>query len=211
MTSLAIILVLAASILHVVRDFLTKKSEDKQIFIWWTVVVSLIFVFPFVIYLLIRDGFPDSRVVWIAVGMSFVHFSYWVFYTKAYDNGDLSQVYPIIRSAPALVLIFAVIFLNEVVSALGVIGILLVTLGVCFINLNGFKLKNFFQFDFRQKYLRFSLVALLSTVVIVLVDKVGVSYINPIIYAFLIAFLGSIIFGIPFYKLVRHEDVHIAH
>lgn len=210
MTSLAIILVIGSAILHVARDFLTKSSKDRQIFIWWTIVISLMFTLPVIIYLLVKDGLPNLTGVSIAAGMSLIHFLYWYLYSKAYDHGDLSQVYPIIRSAPAFVLIFAVIFLNEKVSFLGVLGILLVTFGVYFINLNGFRVKTllqFFSFDFRQKYVKFAFLALIMTIFIVLIDKVGVSYINPIIYGFIVALIGSIFFGLYIFHVKSRSEI----
>lgn len=186
MTSLAIILVLASSFLHVLRDFLTKRSEDKQIFIFWVTLVSLMYIFPIVAWLVWKDGLPGLTGVFIAMGVSAVHLFYWIFYTKAYDSGDLSYVYPIVRSSPALVLVFAVIFLGEKVSVMGVFGIILITLGIIFINLKIGRMKKVDpEKILSNKHVRFAFLALTTSVGYTLIDKVGVSYLNPLIYVFI--------------------------
>ncbi|MEK7672589.1 MAG: DMT family transporter [Patescibacteria group bacterium] len=200
MTSLAIILVIASALLHVARDFLTKSSKDKQIFIWWTTVISLVYMLPVMAYSWAKYGTGEVKGLWIALGISVVHFLYWISYTKAYDGGDLSQVYPIIRSSPALVLVFAVLFLNEKVSALGVAGILLITLGVCFINFGGVKNSD-------SKHIKFAFFALICTTIYTLVDKIGIGYVDPVTYSFLVAASASILFGIYIFKVKNRSEI----
>jgi uncharacterized membrane protein len=213
LSTLAISLVLLSTILHATRDFLTKRSEDKQIFIWWCTVLSLILTFPVFVYLLITGSQLSLAGVLIALGVSIVHFFYWLFYSKAYDAGDLSEVYPIIRSAPALVLLLAVVFLNEKVSTFGVMGILLVSAGVYGINLKGFSpkalLKPVTSFP-KNRQVQFAFLALITVAIYSIVDKIGVSYLHPIIYAFILAFSTTILFGIYLFKTKNHTAIKNA-
>ena len=56
---------------------------------------------------------------------------YFLFLSRGYAQGDLSVVYPISRGmGPALVPISGVLVLNESVSALAVVGIVVVVLGI---------------------------------------------------------------------------------
>ena len=69
---------------------------------WW----GLLFTPLFLIY------FPAvsmaSMLVWgFILASGLLHFVYWVLLTKALETGDLSLVYPIMRSSPALVLLFS--------------------------------------------------------------------------------------------------------
>lgn len=210
MTSVAIVLVVISAVLHVIRDFLTKKSADKQIYVWWISLISTIFVFPVVIYLLVTDGWPDTIGVLIAFGVSFVHFFYWLAYTKAYEGGDLSHVYPIIRSAPALILIFAVIFLNEKVTHTGVTGILLITFGIYLINLKTFDKKGFLEPAkslLKERYTQFAFLALIGVTAYSLIDKVGVNYVHPLIYAIIIGITTSILFGIYIFSKKPRDKI----
>ena len=187
MTSLAIILVLGSALTHSIRDSFTKNSKDKQVFVWWLAVVSFILFAPIAIITITRETVSLEAVAF-SFGMSFVHFLYWIFYSKAYEHGDLSHVYPIIRSSPAFVLIAAIIFLNENVSITGVIGILLTTLGLYTINLKKISPKALLEplQSSKDHHVRFAFLALAMVVAYSTLDKVGVSLVHPFIYVFLL-------------------------
>jgi uncharacterized membrane protein len=92
-------------------------------------------VFEFILYLplsiyLWATGEVHSGGWGIVIVSGIVHFAYWIFLMSSYTYGDLSVVYPIARSAPVLVTLFAVLFLHEQLSTMGIIGILAVTGGV---------------------------------------------------------------------------------
>ena len=135
MSALAIILVLLSALFHALRSLFTKESGDKQIFLWLYSIVALLFFSPLFMYFLFRVGITNPAAYAWCAGSGFIHFLYWLFLTQAYKEGDLSHVYPIMRSSPALVLVIAVLFLGEQVSFKGVAGILLVAVGVYIINL----------------------------------------------------------------------------
>ena len=59
----------------------------------------------------------------VATGLS------WIFYFKALQIGKVSQVAPIDKLSVAIAIILSVIFLNEQISTLGIIGVLLIISG----------------------------------------------------------------------------------
>lgn len=59
----------------------------------------------------------------VATGLS------WIFYFKALQMGKVSQVAPVDKLSVAIAIILSVIFLNEKISALGIIGVLLIISG----------------------------------------------------------------------------------
>ena len=129
MSAFVIVLVLISSFIHAVRDLINKKSGDKLAFFWLYDLCAIIIYFPLFLYFLIKE-FPTNPIgLYIAMGAGIIHCFYWIFLAKSLETGDLSHVYPIARAAPALVLILSVVILQEQVSFLGVVGILLVTLG----------------------------------------------------------------------------------
>lgn len=206
MTTFAILLVVVSAILHAIRDFLTKKSGDKQLFVWWFSVVSMGFTLPIIIYLIATEGLPNATGVIIALSMGTVHFLYWLFYSKAYEKGDLSHVYPIMRSAPALVLIFATIFLHEKTSTIGIIGIITITFGVYIINLKGFHPRALLEpmiAVFHERHVQFAFLTMITVAVYSIIDKIGVTYINPFMYGFLICLSASTFFSIYLFKTKR--------
>lgn len=59
----------------------------------------------------------------IATGLS------WIFYFKALETGKVSQVAPIDKLSVAIAVILAVVFLNEKITTMGIIGVLLILSG----------------------------------------------------------------------------------
>jgi uncharacterized membrane protein len=155
--------------------------------VWWYEVFGLAFFTPVVLFVLFQENAPISISPPIILISGLVHFIYWYFLSKALAKGDLSLVYPIMRSSPVLVLIFSVIFLQETVSLTGVAGILLVALGVYTINMERLALTEItgpLRALFTDRATQFAFLTLFSVAVYSLVDKVAVERINPVIFAY---------------------------
>jgi uncharacterized membrane protein len=193
MSSIAIGLVLLSALFHALRSLFTKESGDKQIFLWLYSLFALLFFTPLFIYFLYRVGMTKPAAYAWCAGSGFIHFLYWLFLTSAYKEGDLSHVYPIMRSSPALVLMIAVLLLGEQVSAQGVTGILLVAAGVYIINMkqiSGAELLAPVKSIAHDRSTQFAFLTLISVAFYSIVDKMAVRYIHPILFAFLHLFFG---------------------
>jgi len=193
MSTIAIGLVLLSALLHALRSLFTKESGDKQIFLWLYSIFALLFFSPLFFYFLYRVGINDPTAYAWCAGSGFIHFLYWLFLTSAYKEGDLSHVYPIMRSSPALVLVIAVLFLGEQVSAQGVAGILLVAVGVYIINMkqiSGEELLAPVRAIAHDRSTQFAFLTLISVAFYSIADKMAVTYIHPILFAFLHLFFG---------------------
>ena len=197
MSTVAIGLVLLSALFHALRSLFTKESGDKEIFLWLYSLIALLFFLPPFIYFLLKAGINSPAAYAWSVGSGFIHFLYWLFLTGAYKEGDLSHVYPIMRSSPALVLIFAILFLGEQVSIQGVTGILLVAAGVYIINMkniSGEELLAPVKSITHDRSTRFAFLTLISVALYSIVDKVAVNHIHPILFAFF-----HLLFGMCFY------------
>ena len=174
--------------MHALRNFLTKTARDKQVFVWWYELLGLLFFAPVFVYGLRRYAF-DLEGIWpIAMLSGLLHFLYWVWLARSLETGDLSRVYPISRSAPALVLVVAVLFMGEQVSLPGAAGVLLAALGVYTISLNRLTpaalarpLRNFRNDDAT----RYAFLTLLAVAGYSLVDKQAVARFHPVAFAFI--------------------------
>jgi len=201
MTPLAIALIISSAAIHAMRELLTKKAADKQVFIWWYKSFSLLFFLPPFIYFIHKGGIPTSTGILIGAISGFIHFIYWLFLSKSYEyGGDLSRVYPIMRSSPALVLLISILFLKEDVSVLGVIGILTVTVGVYLVNLKKISLNELItpiKAVFTEKPTRFAFLTLLGVVAYSTADKIGVSHVHPLIFLWIFT-LFSLLFFTPY-------------
>ncbi len=205
MPTLAIVLVLTAALFHTLRDFTTKQTSDKLLFVWWISLISQCMLAPISLYFLFTTQ-PSWGALGFAAAMGLVHSSYWMFYAKAYEKGDISHVYPIIHSAPAFVLIFGVLFLAEDPSWNGVLGILLTTCGLYFINLKKVSFKTLlepFAAIFREEHVQFAFLALIMVVATNLLDKRAVTELHPMVYVFFMSISGLTCFTFFIRKKVR--------
>lgn len=197
MSLLAIVLILASAFFSPLRDLCTKQSKDKPLFVWWMAVCAIVITFPFAAYFLFTQP-PTLRDFGFIAAVSFVHVAFWFFNAKAYEGGDISHVYPIIRSSPALVLLLAIVFLEEKVSMLGVAGIGLTTLGLYIINLKKISLKGILE-PIRSirtdVHTQWAILALISVGIFYILDKVGVENIHPMNYAILTNIFGWFIYS----------------
>jgi drug/metabolite transporter (DMT)-like permease len=123
----ALALLLAAAALHMGWNFLVKRAGEKQVFTWLAVVVGPLCFAPFVL----RDmTFPPE--IWpYLIASALVELVYYLALTYAYGKNDFSLVYPLARgAAPALIALWAVLFLGEKLTRLGILGLALLVFGL---------------------------------------------------------------------------------
>lgn len=127
MPLIALALVLIAAALHAGWNLLVKRAKEKQIFTWWALVVGTICFAPL---LVIVPPLPIS--IWPYVASSAIlEAVYFIALTRAYEKGDFSLIYPMARgTAPALLAIWAVLFLGERPHLAGFAGLALLVLGL---------------------------------------------------------------------------------
>ncbi|QJD87995.1 EamA family transporter [Cohnella herbarum] len=131
MFNLAVGLVILSGLAHSVWNLFTKKSINKNVFLWFCQWAAILIFLPFVLVELPTIG-QVPFVGWLLLAASMIlHGVYILLLAKSYTIGDLSQVFPIIRgTSPLLVPIFGVLLLNESLSLLGWIGIVCIVSGI---------------------------------------------------------------------------------
>jgi drug/metabolite transporter (DMT)-like permease len=130
MPVLAVVLLLISASLHAVWNLLLKSSQEKYTAMGWQVIISGVFAF----FLLLFTGFPP-RSMWLfallSMGLEAVYF---ILLSNAYSDHDFSLVYPIARgTAPAFLMLWSVLFLDEQLTVGGVLGVSLIVLGMVII------------------------------------------------------------------------------
>jgi drug/metabolite transporter (DMT)-like permease len=197
MSTVAIILVILSAAMHAGRNFLTKKATDKQAFVWWYEVVGLLLFTPLFLNYFSAASLSSIPVWSFIFASGLLHFVYWVLLTKALETGDLSLVYPIMRSSPALVLLFSIFLLNEAVTPRGVAGILLVALGSYSINMKRLSLDELarpFRALSHDRAIQFAFLTLVSVASYSIVDKAAVGYIHPVVFAYVYPWFSMLLF-----------------
>jgi drug/metabolite transporter (DMT)-like permease len=123
----AIILLFLSASMHAVWNFLLKSADEKYIAMGWQVILSGVFAFGCI---LITGLPPRSMWGWAVLSM-FLEAVYFILLCIAYSDHDFSLVYPIARGgAPALLVLWAAIFLREKLTAGGYLGLAMITGGM---------------------------------------------------------------------------------
>jgi|TARA_B110000116_G_C16784697_1_gene560245 uncharacterized membrane protein len=184
-----IITVLISTFIHALWNFFIKKSkfpyENLQLLALFSGLLSI----PFGLYFIIFEGFSKLG-FFLSLTSGFIHIFYFYFLGKAYQNGDLSYVYPVSRgTAVALVPIVGIFYIKDPVDSFAIFGIGIVLLGILILGNNTFKSIK----KTELKFLALPFFIGLSISFYTIVDYFAVSLINPIFVFSFSSFIGGFI------------------
>jgi drug/metabolite transporter (DMT)-like permease len=182
MTLLSLALLVVAATLHALSNALIKLSRDKLAFTWWMLTASAIIGLPLIFFV----GQPQPIGWGLILASGLIEAVYFITLTRAYALGDLSQVYPVARgSAPLFVLLWALLFLDERPTPIGVGGIFIVVTGLYLVNLPSIADWKQPLLGFRSSAARWALLTGLFISSYSAIDKVGMRYVDPLPYLYL--------------------------
>ncbi|MFQ6099099.1 MAG: EamA family transporter [Armatimonadota bacterium] len=206
MAPLPLSLVIVAAVMHAAWNLLLKRSGDKASFAWvglW----SCVAIYAPVFFVTadraeFRAGFPFAAASGALQGL------YLLLMCIAFTEGDLSVVYPLSRAvAAALIALLGVPLFDEELTHLGVLGIVLVSVGLLGLHVRSGRMRDW-RGAVRLFLSRPSQVAVLAGLVITayhLVDKAGVGRLSPVPYIF-ICFLFDALFLTGFIVATRRSE-----
>jgi len=135
MTGRELGMVLVSALLHAAWNTAAKRNDRPTAF------MGLLTGFTLVATLLALPWIPAApftgELLPLVLASCALHGLSFYVLSRAYEAGDLSLVYPISRSTPAVVPLFAVLLLGERLSALGVAAILLTVAGMWLVHTGG--------------------------------------------------------------------------
>lgn len=135
MTQRELGLVLLSAVLHAAWNVAAKRNGQPAAFVCLLIAITGV-VAVALLPLVPAAAWNGSVVLWLALG-SVLHGLSFIALARAYERADLSIVYPISRSTPALVPLFAVPWLGERLSLMGVFGIALTLIGMWLVQTGG--------------------------------------------------------------------------
>lgn len=184
MTLATLALLVCAAVLHSIAHVALKSGTNKLAFTWWQMLVSLVLYSP--VLLTAKWNWP--LLMWlIIVASALAEAAYFYATSRAYTLGDLSVTYPLARgSAPLFIVLWAMLFLGERPSAMGYLGILTIAAGLFLVNLPGWRDITRPLHGLTQPAARWALAAGLFIGVYSTLDKVGVRFISPLLYIYII-------------------------
>ena len=134
---LATVLALVAAVLHASWNISVKQSGDKRIALWGQFAIGGALSGVVILAWTIISGAPSIAWGWAAVSGA-THVPYVLLLSRAYDRGDFSMSYPIVRGGGALAAALGgVLILDDTISYLSAFGILLVVAGLLVLATSG--------------------------------------------------------------------------
>jgi drug/metabolite transporter (DMT)-like permease len=183
-TPITLAILVCAAVLHSSAHVALKGGKDKLAFAWWQLLVILVFYSP----VLLTAKWGWSPAVWLIVIVSgLVEAAYFYTTSRAYTLGDLSVTYPLARgSAPLFITLWAILFLRERPSGWGYLGIITIALGLFLVNLPSLADITRPLRALAHPAARWALVTGLCIGTYSAIDKVGIKFISPLLYIYLV-------------------------
>jgi uncharacterized membrane protein len=160
-------------------------------------VLATIVNIPFLFFLSPEQIFVTKAWPFI-LATGIIHAVYFFALAKAYEYGDISVVYPISRgSGIAGTAIIAYLLLQEKISSVGTVGILLISLGTLLLGLTNIR---------QKRGIFFSLLVAVMIIGYSIVDKLGVGIMHPLGYIFGLVLLTTI-FLAPYILINKQQEL----
>jgi len=192
-TGAALALVLSAAVIHATWNAMAKGARDPMAMLWWAGILSSLVLAPPSLYVLGRDGFPPRALPFVAATVV-LHSMYFFALGRAYQTGDFSLVYPMARGmGVAIVPMGAYYFFDERLSRIGILGIALIGAGILALH---WRRGAWSETALFKPGTGWAVATGLCIASYSLVDKVGVSHINPLPYLW-VMMLGSCVSLLP--------------
>lgn len=126
----AIVLLLISGSLHAVWNLLVKKSPDKFIIIWLSLLIGSLCFAPFLLVSQPPTSLPPG-ILLRAVLSAIFGAAYFLVLARSYEQADFSLVYPLARgTAPVLLAAWSILFAGEAVSGTGIFGLAILIFGL---------------------------------------------------------------------------------
>ncbi len=136
MPILAIFLVLLSCFGHAAWNLLAKRCPDPVAALWRALLLSVVLLTPFSLTFLLSAAGDWPEQVWYCLLISSISQALYAYALgRAYRSGDLSLAYPIARSAPLFVALWALVWLGEPIDTAGGMGIVTVVAGAVLLSL----------------------------------------------------------------------------
>lgn len=207
METFAVVLVLFSAVLHALREYLTKKSLNKQVFSWSYRLTGLVLLLPIFLYYGGVKAIITNGVVILASGIA--HALYYYTLAEAYKKGDLSLVYPIARSAPIFVLLWSTLIWHDPMTATGILGVIVVVFGSYLLQLKKLSwhhLTKPFIAATHNPAIRLAWLTAMLVAAYSLVDDRGMKYVDPLSFFYLFSIFSFLIYT-PYIFLQHRQDI----
>lgn len=111
--------------MHVAWNLLARHVDRRANYLWWGILAHLVLLGPYAIWRLIADAQWNQTLVIALATTSLANTLYFLVLRRAYHHAPVALVYPLARSSPLLIAVWAWIFFGNDLSwqEVGAIGI----------------------------------------------------------------------------------------
>jgi drug/metabolite transporter (DMT)-like permease len=178
MSSIAILLVSVSSVIHALWNLAGKRQNPSAAFFLISASCAALVTLPLLwIYRLVLGEIP--ALVWLFLAATGVfQAAYYIGLAGAYQGGEISVAYPLVRSLPVLLIALTSLALGKSFSLLGSVGILAVAGGCLLIPLPD--LRTFHWRYYLSSSLGLVLLAVLGTTGYTLIDNQALSILRSL-------------------------------
>lgn len=185
------LLVISLSVLmHVTWNLLARHVEARCNYLWWGLLAHLVILGPWALWRLAVDSQWNNKLVLAMLITSLANMIYFLALRKAYHYAPVALVYPIARSSPILIALWAFMIFDESPSIVAMLGIGISVIGLWILASSA---KNGELFH----ALLWAALAAFATSVYSLSDKVAIQYLTSfgaqlgfITVGYAVSFLG---------------------
>ena len=145
MTSAAIVLILFSAVLHAGWNLISKSGKPSSLFFLIINVSTILLWMPFLFANLAGIILIPLKFWYLLLATGFFQTLYYSGLAQAYHHGDISLVYPLIRSIPVVLvpLVCHILNIGEALSDMALFGMLLIGIGCILIPVKSFKTWHF--------------------------------------------------------------------
>jgi len=213
----ALFLITLSALFHMGWNFGVKNSQHKQVYIWWMFATTFLIFLPITLWLKSEWKALPLESILACLGAGFMYSFYQVCTSKAYQTGDLSLVYPLSNLTPLFVPLWAIWFLDERLSLLGIVGILLTTIGAGLFQFSAYSISPTGQLKKNKKPVFWALGASFFASIGSVMDKAGIDSLpQPLIchyitlmVIFMLGFLSLWVWShFPIKTILREVKLH---
>ena len=190
------------------------KNANDSVLVW----IQYGFALPFLL-LLLYFAYPKHiiySVYWVAFINGIILLVSTYLMVKAIHNGDLSSSMPMLSFTPLFLVVNSYLFLGELPTLHGFIGIVLIVLGAFIINVKDFR--NGFTAPFRSLVINkgslYCIIVAFMWSITANLFKIGILGSNPVYYSMLVYFVISVmmipILGFKFRDSIRDIKSNFA-
>jgi drug/metabolite transporter (DMT)-like permease len=179
MTPTAVLLIAVSAIAHALWNWLGKRGNSSTAFFFTANMMGWLCLLPVLAFAVRAVPAMLASAWWLILVTGFFQALYYSSLSKAYRDGDLSMVYPIVRSAAVLFVTLANLGLGRAgqLGPLAIAGIVLIVAGILL--LPHARFRDITLRGFRSRGVLFALLAAVGTMGYSIVDDHALRLLRP--------------------------------